>query len=232
MLDKEISQLKNELEQIKDLPIKIRNINKYVYDEHVPKGTAVFNLKCSVMFVDIRNSTDMTDENGRKNMVKIYKMFAKLVIKAVEKNDGKVNQIMGDGMLCTFIDGDDLPSGAKAINAAMQINTYLNEAYNPIVEKSWKISCGIGIRTGHIYLNRIGTRGRNKTCKVAYPSSITNYACKLCSIADGGEILFDETTYGQINDKELKNRASIVNKDDLGKCKSIEGTIWSIDNNG
>ena len=231
MLDKDISQLRNELKQIKDLHIKIRNIHEYVYDEHVPKGAEVFNLKCSVKFVDIRNSTDMTDDNGRKNMVKIYKMFAKLVIKAVENNDGKVNQIMGDGMLCTFIDGD-IPSGAKAINAAMEINTYLSEAYNPIVEESWKISCGIGIRTGHVYLNRIGTRGRNKTCKVAYPSSITNYACKLCNIAEGGTILFDETTYNQIKDRELKKMASVVYKAYLGKCKSVEGTIWSIDNNG
>lgn len=227
MLKEDISQLKNELKQIKDLPIKIKNIDKYVYDKHVPKGTEVFNLKCSIMFVDIRNSTDMTDENGRKNMVKIYKMFAKLVIKAVENNDGKVDQIMGDGMLCTFIDGN-LPSGAKAINAAMNINTYLSEAYNPIVEESWEISCGIGIRTGHVYLTKIGTRGRNKTCKVAYPSSITNYACKLCNIAEGGEILFDETTYGQIKNKELKKVVKTVNKNMLGICKSIKGRIWRL----
>lgn len=226
-MKEKISQLKNQLEQIKKLSIKTRNIQSNVYDEQVPKGNEALNLKCSVMFVDIRNSTDMTDENGRKNMIKIYKMFAKLVIKAVEDNGGKVDQIMGDGMLCTFIDGD-VPSGANAINAAMDVNTYVNEAYNSIVESSWKISCGIGIRTGHIYLTRIGTRGKNKTSKLAYPSSITNYACKLCNIAEGGEILFDETTYSQIKNKKLKAKAKTVIKAGIGQCKSIKGLIWSI----
>ena len=220
--------LTNELKQIKDLEIEIINIDKQFFDNQIPKGSKAYNLKCSVMFVDIRNSTDMTDETGRRNMIKIYKMFARLVIKAVEGRGGRVDQIMGDGMLCTFVDGD-IPSGAKAIDAAMDINRYLVEAYNPIVEKSWEISCGIGIRTGHIYLTRIGTRGRNKTCKVAYPSSITNYACKLCNTAEGGQTLFDEITYSQIKDKAIKDIAKTVNKYKLGKCKSIKGKIWSIE---
>lgn len=227
MENSDIELLKNELKQIKDQGIKIINIDKQIFDNQIPKGSQAYNLKCSVMFVDIHHSTDMTDKNGRRNMIKIYKMFAKLVIKAVEDRDGRVEQIMGDGMLCTFIDGD-IPSGVKAICAAKDINKYLVEAYNPIVEKSWKIRCGIGIRTGHIYLTRIGTRGRNKTCKVAYPSSITNYACKLCDNAEGGEILFDDTTYNQIKNQNLKKIAKTVNKDELYQCQSIKGKVWSI----
>ncbi len=223
----DIKLLTNELKQIKDLKIEIVDIDKQLFDNQIPKGSKAYNLKCSVLFVDIRNSTDMTKINGRKNMVKIYKMFAKLVIKAVEANGGRVDQIMGDGMLCTFVDAE-MTSGMQAINAAMDINTYLNEVYNPIVEKSWTISCGIGIRTGHVYITRIGTRGENRTSKVAYPSSITNYACKLCGVAEGGEILFDEITYSQIKNNDLKKKAKTVNTEKLGKCKSIKGQIWRI----
>ncbi len=224
----EIVSLSKELQDIKNLKIQIENITKQRNEEQIPKRLIAYNLACSVMFVDMRNSTDMTDNNGRKDMIKIYKMFAKLVIKAVENNNGRVEQIMGDGLLCTFIN-DNIPSGDHAINAAMDINTYLDQAYNAIVEKDWEIKCGIGIRTGHIYVTRIGIRGKNKVSKVAYPSAITNYACKMCGAAEGGEILFDETTYSQIQNKNLKEEAKTVAKDRIGKCKSIKGRIWRIE---
>lgn len=220
-----INKLKNELKQIKDLKIKVENIDDHRYDNQTPKGIKVYNLACSIMFVDMRNSTDMTDENGRKNMTKIYKMFAKLVITAVEENGGRVYQIMGDGMLCSFIGDKHKNSGEKALNAAKAINMYLKDVYNEIVEDSWKISCGIGIRTGHIFINRIGTRGKNKTCKVAYPSTITNYACKLCNQAEGGQVLLDDTTYKQIKNRDLIKK---LDKNKLGTCKNIVGNIWEI----
>lgn len=218
-------KLKNELKQIINLEIKVENIKTHFYDNQIPKGIKVYNLGCSIMFVDIRNSTEMTDENGRKNMIKIYKMFAKLVITAVEENGGRVYQIMGDGMLCSFISDDHKNSGEKALNAARDINEYLNDVYNKIVEHSWEISCGIGIRTGHIFLNRIGTRGKNKTCKVAYPSTITNYACKLCNQAEGGQVLIDDVTYKQIKTKDMLKK---IDKDKLGTCKNIDGDVWGI----
>ncbi len=219
------SKLKNELKQIRDLKIRVENVDDHHYDNQIPKGTTVYNLACSIMFVDMRNSTDMTDKNGSRDMTKIYKMFAKLVITAVEENDGRVYQIMGDGMLCSFIGDKNKNSGEKALSAAKTINDYLKDVYNEIVEDDWKISCGIGIRTGHIFLNRIGTRGKNKTCKVAYPSSITNYACKLCNQAEGGQVLFDDATYDQIKNKNLIKE---VDKSKLGTCKNIVGNIWEI----
>ena len=219
------NKLKNELNQIKESKIEVKNIETHLYDNQIPKGIKVYNLACSIMFVDMRNSADMTDKNGRKDMTKIYKMFAKLVITAIEENGGRVYQIMGDGMLCSFIGDKNKNSGEKALNAAKTINEYLKDVYNEIVEESWKISCGIGIRTGHVFINRIGTRGKNKTCKVAYPSSITNYACKLCHQAEGEQVLFDDATYKQIKDKTLiKN----VDKNKLGTCKNIVGNIWEI----
>lgn len=59
-------KLKNELKQIINLEIKVENIKTHFYDNQIPKGIKVYNLGCSIMFVDIRNSTEMTDENGRK----------------------------------------------------------------------------------------------------------------------------------------------------------------------
>lgn len=222
----QIKTLKNELENIRTLKIEKEDIYTYLDDSQISKKSKVKNLECSIMFVDMRHSTDMTDEVGRLNMVKIYKMFTRLVVRAVEENDGHVAQIMGDGMLCIFT-GDNINSGQKAVDAAISINTYLETAYNPIVDNNWKIECGIGIRTGHVYITRVGIKGKNRCSKVVYPSSITNYACKLCNLAEGGEILFDNTTYSQIN-KICKDRATTAKNKYLKNCKSIKNTVWEI----
>ena len=219
----EDKDLINELNIIKKLKIEKKDIPTQLFDNQIPKGLKAYNLRCSILFVDIRHSTKINEKNGNTDMVKIYKMFAKLVIRAVEENNGRVNQIMGDGMLCIF---NENSSGLDAFNAALKINHYVKECYNVIVEDSWKIKCGYGIRTGHTLITRIGTRGKNKTCKVAYPSLITNYACKLCNIANENEILMDKATFDQVKNKyssckfkEINNYRNTIIKS-IGVVKS------------
>lgn len=228
MKDWRIKQFQKELKDIKESKLQVENIDDVLYDNQISKKSKIKNLKCSVLFVDIRNSTYMTDDLGKKNMVKIYKMFAKLVIKAVEENNGKVAEIMGDGMLCIFTNKNEL-SGYNAVKASIDINLYLQNCYNAIVEDDWKIQCGIGIRTGHIYITRIGTRGKNKCSKVAYPSCITNYACKFCNIAKGGQIILDNQTYEEINDKKIKSKMTKFNHDKDSKLINIKDKIWRIE---
>lgn len=202
------NNLINELKVIQNSKIQKDVKNNQLFDDQIPKGLKAYSLRCSILFVDIRHSTKMNEENGNTDMVKIYKMFAKLVIRAVEENNGRVNQIMGDGMLCIF-NGNS--SGLDAFKAALKINHYVKECYNVIVEDSWKIECGYGIRTGHTLITRIGTRGKNKTCKVAYPSLITNYACKLCNIAKKNEILMDKATFSQVKKEKFPNEFKDAN---------------------
>lgn len=227
MNESNINELKNQLSTILSTKIEINNLDYFAESNQIPKGKKVYNIYGSILFVDIRNSTKMLDDNGRKNMVKVYKMFSKLVIKAVEDYGGKVQQFMGDGMLVTF-DNLGKKSGHNAISAAISINTYLQESYNSIVPNNLKVQCGIGICTGHIYVTRIGVRGDGKSCQVAFPSAITNYACKLCNNAKGGSILFDNETYNQLS-KNLKNICSIVEIKNLGEFYLIKDRTWEIE---
>lgn len=202
----DIDQLTKELTDIQNLKIEIENIGYIPNEQEISKKKKAKNLQCSIMFVDMRNSTKMQDANGRKNMLKIYKMFAKLVTRAVEENCGKVMQIVGDGLLCLFVNENKINSGQHAIDAVRSINTYIKESYNPIVEPDWKIKCGIGVCSGHILITRIGTRGKNKCCQLAFPSSVTNYASKCCDNAGENEVVLDEITYEQI-DADVKKQA-------------------------
>ncbi len=223
----DISQLKKELIDIKKLKIDTEDIYHIPNEQEISKKKKAKNLQCSVMFVDVRNSTKMQDANGRKNMLKIYKMFAKLVTKAVEENCGKVMQIVGDGLLCLFVNGDRT-SGQHAIDAVRSINTYVQESYNPIVEEDWKIACGMGVCSGHILITRIGTRGKNKCCQLAFPSSVTNYASKCCENAKSDEVIFDEKTYEQIDTQDRNDSTSISINGYDGKFYKMKDIRWKI----
>lgn len=222
----DINQLKKELTDIKNLKIETENISYIPNEQEISKKKKAKNLQCSIMFVDMRNSTKMQDANGRKNMLKIYKMFAKLVTRAVEENDGKVMQIVGDGLLCLFINKSN-HSGQLAIDAVRSINTYIKESYNPIVEPDWKIKCSMGVCSGHILITRIGTRGKNKCCQLAFPSSVTNYASKCCENAGENEVVLDESTYEQI-DADNKKQASPISIKSYGNFYKMKDITWKI----
>jgi class 3 adenylate cyclase len=221
----QISQLKNEIDQIKEKKIEVINQNAFLEQNQIPKGKKVYNIEASLMFVDVRNSTDKTDDIGKKNMVKIYQIFTLLCKTAIEENGGSILQIVGDGILAGFNNSKDLTAGRKAVNAAISIHTYLQNAYNPFAEDAWKIGCGIGIRTGHVYVTRLIVD--DYSSQVAYPSSITNYASKLCGEAKSGDIIFDSKTNSQIAE-DLKKLCQ-THISNWGTFFKMEGVTWKIE---
>lgn len=225
----DIANLKNQIKQILNQKITVVKKSSHVCQSQIAKSNKVFVVKCSVMFVDMRDSTKMTENLKEKEMTKIYKSLSKIVTYAASSNNGYIEQIQGDGYLCTFYDSRELASGGNAINAALDVLTYIDQVYNVCVEPDMKIQCGIGIRTGHIYVAKLGAKGKNNPHAPAFPSIITNTSSKLCGAADGGEILFDDKTYHESKNISLKHLAKQISKKEIGLCKSFKGIVWRIE---
>lgn len=224
MKQSEINSLKNKLKNILDTKISVTNQSVFLDVKQIPKGKNVYNVEGSIMFVDIRNSTILSDSIGRKNMVKIYKMYTQLCKDAVTYYGGKILQIVGDGVLCAFTNDENMLSGEKAVSAAMKIHTYIEKAMNVLLDGGWKIGCGIGIRTGHVYVTRLIVGNDDQ---VAYPSDITNYASKLCREAKSGNVIFDSKTYEHLS-RNLKDVTRSY-QSDWGTFNIIEGRTWKIE---
>lgn len=225
----DIANLKNQIKQILNQKITVVKKSSHVCQSQIAKSNKVFVVKCSVMFVDMRDSTKMTENLKEKEMTKIYKSLSKIVTYAASSNNGYIEQIQGDGYLCTFYDSRELASGGNAINAAIDILTYIDCAYNEVADCNHQIQCGIGIRTGNIYVAKLGAKGKNNPHAPAFPSIITNTSSKMCGAADGGEILFDDKTYHEIKNNSLKHLAKQISKKEIGLCKSIKGIVWRIE---
>lgn len=104
--------------------IKITDILPPLND--IADSNKVFKGKLSVLFVDMRKSTDLTDELKSKKMVKVYRSFIRIVIQAIRYSGGYTRQFAGDGIMGIFqnsnVDDQNISSSCKAIKAARYLH--------------------------------------------------------------------------------------------------------------
>lgn len=182
--------------------------------EEIPDSNKVFKGKLSILFVDMRKSTDLTDEIKSKKMVKVYRSFTRLVIQAIRYSGGFCRQFAGDGVMGVFQDitEDDNKSSSEiqAVRAGRYIITMIDYCLNPLLKQYMDItiSCGIGICTGNIMITKVGMRGKenNNTeeneVAITWVGAATNYSSRLCSLAKSGEIFIDEATFKSIKESD------------------------------
>lgn len=193
----------------------------------------VFKGKLSILFVDMRKSTDLTDELKSKRMVKIYRSYIRLIIQAIRYSGGYSRQFAGDGIMGVFQDSCEnnvlISSAEKAIIAARYILTLVDYCLNPALKKHMDvtISCGIGICTGTIMITKAGMRGKEtdesveNELGIVWVGSTTNYASRYCGLAKSGEIFVDNITFKESNGDDTHWEKCIRIKSD----KTFEGYI-------
>lgn len=183
----------------------------------------VFRGKLSVLFVDMRKSTDLTDDLKSKKMVKIYRSFIRMIIQAIRYSGGETRQFAGDGIMGVFQDDvesdDKIKSSEKAIKAARYIITMMDYCLNPLLSKNMdglSIACGVGICTGTVLVTKVGMRGKEQDntseneMGLVWTGKTTNYASRYCSLANSCEIFIDNKTFAESNDKSVWNECSRV----------------------
>ena len=188
----------------------------------------VFRGKLSVLFVDMRKSTDLTDDLKSKKMVKIYRSFIRLIIQAIRYSGGETRQFAGDGIMGVFQDNTDgkITSSEKAVQAARYIITMMDYCLNPLLSKNMdglSIACGVGICTGIVLVTKVGMRGKEQDdtaeneMGLVWTGKTTNYANRYCSLAGSCEIFIDQTTYRELSDKSVWKECSRVKGNKLFK---------------
>lgn len=152
----ELDAALNALEHILDQPVDEIDLTDDIPPvADVADSNKVFKGKLSILFVDMRKSTDLTDELKAKKMVKIYRGFIRMAIQAIRYSGGYTRQFAGDGLMGVFQDSteDDalVPSAYKAETAARYIQTLVDFCLNPALKKhlmtGWKISIPLRSRS-------------------------------------------------------------------------------------
>lgn len=183
--------------------------------EELEDNNKTYSITASILFIDIRKSTDFTEKSQAKSMVKIYRAFMRMAVDCVRKNGGVTRQFLGDRIMGVFIDsvddnGDIIDSSVdKAINTARSLQTVIDYSLNKHLKSNVNgktIECGIGIDYGKVLVTQVGMYGveaneeKEDEVDCVWVGNTTNYASKYSDLASGGEIFISKNVFKNMSE--------------------------------
>ena len=198
--------------------------------EDLEDNNKTYSLDAAVLFIDIRHSTNLMDNNPPETMVKIYRTFMRSMVECVRKNGGVTRQFLGDRIMGIFkaVPDDELSASDKAINAAIDMQTAVDYILNKHFREKLDgpvISCGIGIDYGNILVTKVGMHGleaneeKEDEFDFVWVGSATNHASKYADVAQGSSVFISDACYENIKaidksawEKKTCNKGNLVLK--------------------
>lgn len=109
----------------------------------------------SVLFVDIRDFTRLSERLSAAEVVRELNTFYGHVVPLVERHGGTANKFIGDGLLAVFGAPQRLPDHAdRATLCAIHLHDAICEAYDG------RLQIGIGVNSGTVLAGTVGGGGR------------------------------------------------------------------------
>ena len=174
-----------------------------------------FYVYCTALFVDIRDSSTMTNEHRRPVLAKIYRSFISEMV-ALMNSNGKTKEICinGDCVWCVCdipfkSDIDDVFSLAARICSMVDILNY------KLKKKEYSTyEVGVGIDYGRALMIKAGHKN-SEINDIVWMGDVVNNACHLCNEANIS--LFDKRVFlsNVIYDNLNETNQKLCSKDDV-----------------
>lgn len=178
----------------------------------------------SVLFVDIRGFTPLSEKATPEEVVEILNDYLELCESAVFHNEGTLDKFIGDAAMAIYNAPLMVENHAfKAVLTALEMKEK-SEPLRKNLEKRFgrNVYFGIGINTGEAVVGNIGSKQRMDYTAIG---DTVNTSARLESNAKGGQILISQSTYDLVKDK--------VDVLDLGyikvKGKSQELKVYEVE---
>lgn len=157
-------------------------------------------IETSVLFVDLRGSSDLTEGHRRSTVAKIHKGFLNEMVQAARYWTGKIRGFAGDRLMVLF-DADERPAN-NAVDTAITMQTIVKYILSPRLKKRYEeeISCGIGIDFGKMLVAKVGMKRDPNHNDLVWTGGPANIASKLADEASGGEIRVTDRIYLRFRD--------------------------------
>jgi adenylate cyclase len=155
------------------------------------------NRTATVMFVDIRDFTAMSENIPAAEVLQILNEYYEIIVDIVFSHEGTVDKFIGDAMMVIWgapvTHSDD---AARAVRAAIDIQSELIQINKNLKKKNQReIKVGIGISTGRLVAGYIGS---THTMSYSVIGDTVNTASRICSAAKAGQIIISENTFTEV----------------------------------
>jgi len=172
----------------------------------------------AVLFSDIRGFTALSESMNPDDMATLLSEYFTEMVDCVFRNGGTLDKFMGDAVMAQWgapIAAED--DADRAMTAALDMMRGLDE-----LNKKWRaagkptLQIGIGLNYGEAFAGNIGSEKRLEFTVIG---DAVNTASRLCSAAEGGEILLtDEMRRALRHAPRLKERPPMELK---GKAQPV-----------
>lgn len=155
--------------------------------------------RISILFVDIRGFTTMSEHLEPSEVVGILNEYLNLCADAIFRYQGILDKYIGDAAMALFgalLDDED--HALKAVKTALYMQEKAKELSENLEEKYGRsVSFGIGVNTGYAIVGNIGASHRLDYTAIG---DAVNTAARLESNAKAGQILISKSTYERVKE--------------------------------
>ncbi len=153
----------------------------------------------TVLFSDIRGFTTMSESMSPDEIARLLSEYFTEMVDIIFEHGGTLDKFIGDAMMALWgapIAHDDDPDRALRAAIAMQAAlARLNEGWEAAGRPT--LAVGIGINYGEVFAGNIGSHRRLEYTVIG---DSVNIAARLCSRAEGGEVLVTDAFRDLITD--------------------------------
>lgn len=161
-------------------------------EEYVRKHEAGAEVELSLLFADVRGSTELAEKLAPGEFKQLIQRFYKVTTDELIGHNAMINRLMGDQVIGLFVPHFAGRDHAKvAVQAALDI---LQATDHQGQGGPW-IPVGIGVHTGLAYVGTVGTKGGVN--EIAVLGNAANLAARLSALAAPGEVIASEATATQ-----------------------------------
>ncbi|WP_236771496.1 adenylate/guanylate cyclase domain-containing protein [Agrobacterium tumefaciens] len=172
----------------------------------------------TVLFVDIRNSTQIAETLDPRALSQLISSFRGIVQLAARENAGVIDKFIGDGAMILFGVPDPRTDDARrALNCAREILRLVAEWHIDTLT-SHQISVGLGVHLGKVYCGIVGDENRREFTVIG---DVVNVASRIEQATKqfGVPLLASEEVVAAANEH---NGWELISSDPLrGKLNSV-----------
>ena len=159
------------------------------------------NRHVSVLFCDIRQFTDFSENHTPEEVVSMLNTYLPMVVQSAQLHGGIVNKFGGDSTLIIYGAPRSVDDSAyRAVLTALEIRTGLARLNNNLVTKLGEpLRVGVGINTGVALAGAVGPRERQEYTVVGNTVNLAARIDGLNKQFPNDDILISEWTYVALN---------------------------------
>lgn len=199
---------KTEFDYVSTIDVPRQSDPQLTYE--IGKKKVGKKIETCVLYVDIRNSVELTEKHHTQTMGRIYSAFTKGILKVARHHSGHIRNIIGDRIMIVFPVANCF---TNAIDCAISINHIASKIIS-VAFPGVDFKCGIGIDFGELRVIKVGTQRRGhehpENRGLVWAGYPANIASRLTDVANK---TFDETlykvTYNPINPIHLPGMMSL-----------------------